>query len=66
MCSYIWFSCLKDFIALKTEVDKLDINNLVNVLTSLNSSKTKVDDLDLGKLKTVPIDLKNYVTSVTH
>ena len=38
----------------------------MNVLTGLNSSKTKVDDLDIGKLKTVPIDLKNYVTSVTH
>ena len=48
----------KDFIALKTEVDKLDINKLVNVLTSLNNLKTKVDDLDVGKLKTVPVDLK--------
>ena len=48
----------KDFIALKAEVDKLDINKLVNVPTSLNNLKTKVDDLDVGKLKTVPIDLK--------
>ena len=47
----------KDFIALKAEVDKLDINKLVNVPTSLNNLKTKVDDLDVGKLKTVPIDL---------
>ena len=34
----------KDFIALKDEVDKLDINNLVNIPTSLNNLKTKVDD----------------------
>ena len=43
---------------MKAEVHKLDINNLVNVLTSLNNLKTKLDDLDVGKLKTVPIDLK--------
>ena len=46
----------KDFIALKGEVDKLVINKLTNVPTSLNNLNTKVDDLDIGKLKTV--DLK--------
>ena len=48
----------KDFIALKAEVEKLDINKLTNVPTSLNDLKTKVDDLDVGKLKTVPVDFK--------
>ena len=48
----------KDFIALKAELDKLDINKLINVPTSLNNLKTKVDDLEVGKLKTVPVDLK--------
>ena len=48
----------KDFIALKGEVDKLDINKLINVPISLNSLRTKVDDLDVGKLKTVAVDLK--------
>ena len=48
----------KDLIALKAEVNKLDINKLTNVPTSLNNSKTKVDDLDVGKLKTPPVDLK--------
>ena len=48
----------KYFIALKAEVDKLDINKLVNVPTSLNNLKTKVDDLDVTKLKTVPVELK--------
>ena len=33
-----------DFVALKTEVDKLDINKLVNIPSNLNSLKTKVDD----------------------
>ena len=48
----------KDFIVLKVEVDKLDINKFVNVPTSLNNLKTKVDNLDVVELKTVPIDLK--------
>ena len=43
---------------MKAEVDKLDINKLVNVPTSLNNLKTKVDDLDVAKLKTVPVDFK--------
>ena len=48
----------RDFIALKVEVDKLDINELVNVPSGLNNLKTKVDNLDVGELKTIPIDLK--------
>ena len=31
-----------DFIASKAEVDKLDVNKLDNVLTSLNNFKTKI------------------------
>ena len=38
---------------MKAEVDKLGINNLVNVPTSLNNLKTNVDDLDLKKLSDV-------------
>ena len=48
----------KYFIALKAEVDKLDINKVTNVPTSLNNLETIVDDLDVGKLKTVPGHLK--------
>ena len=48
----------KDFIALKTKNDNLDINKLVNVPTSFNNLKTKVNDLDVGKLKAAPVDLK--------
>ena len=47
----------KDFVALNTEVDKLDINKLVNVPTNLNNLKTNVDNLDVGKFKTVSVDL---------
>ena len=47
---------------MKVEVDKLDINQLTNVPTSLNNLKfrlnLKLDDLDFGKLKNVPVDLK--------
>ena len=42
---------------MEVEIDKLDKNKLVNVLTSLNSLKTKIDDLDVGQVKTVPINL---------
>ena len=52
------------FIALKAEVDKLDINKLTNVPTSLKNLKTIVDDLFVGKLKTVPVDLKKLIDVV--
>ena len=48
----------KDFISLKPDVDKLDINKFVNVSTSLNNLKAKVYGLDIGKSKTVPVELK--------
>ena len=48
----------KDFIALKTEFDKLYINKLVNVTTGVNNLKTKIYDLDVGILKTFPVELK--------
>ena len=48
-----------DFIALKADFVKLDINKLVNVPTSLNNLKAKVYDLVVGKLRTVSVDLKN-------
>ena len=49
---------LKNFIAVKAEVDKSNINKLVSVPTSLNNLKTKGDDSDVGKLKTVPVGVK--------
>ena len=47
-----------EFIALKVEVDKSDIRELVKVPTGLNNLKANVDDLDAGRLKTVLNDLK--------
>ena len=49
---------------MKTDIDKLDINKLVNVPASLNNLKIKVDDLDIGKLKTVPVDFKKLSDEV--
>ena len=45
----------RDFPASKAEVDKLDINQLVDVPTGLTNLKTKADDLYVDKLKTVPV-----------
>ena len=52
------------FVTLKSEVDKLDVNKLVNVPIGLNYLKTKVDDSDVGKLKTVPVILKKLSDAV--
>ena len=46
----------KYFIALNADVEKLDIDKLVNFPTGLNILKRKVDDLDVDKLETVPVD----------
>ena len=43
-------------IALKTEVDKLDINKLVNIPTSMKTFKTKVDSLNVDKFETALVD----------
>ena len=43
---------------MRSEIYKLQINNLINVSTSWNNSKTKEDNLDVGKLKAVHVDLK--------
>ena len=49
---------LKKIAALKAEIEKLDINKLAIVPTSLNNLKININDLDVGKLKTVRVDLK--------
>ena len=57
----------KKVVALKAEIEKLDINKLVNVSTSQSNLKTKVDDLiDIGKLKTIPVDSKNLIDVVAN
>ena len=42
---------------LKSDVDNLDIDNLKNVPSGLNTLKSKVDKLDIGKLETTLVDL---------
>ena len=49
---------LNRFYYFETEVDKLDINKLINVPTNLNNLIAKVDDLDISKLNTVPVNSK--------
>ena len=49
---------ISDLTVKKDFIDKLDINKLTNVPSSLNNLKTKVNDLDVGNLKTVLVDLE--------
>ena len=48
----------KGFIAVETEVDKLNIARLINVPSSLNNLTIEVDNLSLDEWKTVTINLK--------
>ena len=48
------------------EVDKLDIDELKTVPSSLNSLKSKVGKADVDKLVTVPVDLKKISDVVDH
>ena len=41
----------------KSDVDKLDIDNLEKVSSGLSYLKIKVDEFDIGKLETTPVDL---------
>ena len=43
--------------ALKSRLDKLNIEKLKNAPTNLNNLKSKVDKLDVDKLLPVPVDL---------
>ena len=44
---------------LKSDVDKLDIDELKNEQNGLNSLESKVDKLNMGKLKSPQAHLKN-------
>ena len=50
-----------DLVNLISNVDKLDINKLKNVLTSLSNLKTKIYESDLDKVVPVPPDLSKLV-----
>ena len=51
------FAKITDIANLKSDVDKLDIDELKNVPSNLNNLKSKVDKLDIGNLETTPVDL---------
>ena len=46
-----------DLANLKSDVDKLNIDKLKNVLSNLNNSRNKVDKLDVDILVPTPVDL---------
>ena len=46
-----------DFVNLKSDVDKLDIDKLKNVPNNLSNLKIKVDKVDVDKLVTLLVDL---------
>ena len=49
------FAKKTDLANLKSDVDKLDIDELKNVPSNLNNSKSKVDKSDIGKLEATPV-----------
>ena len=51
------FSRKIDLVNIKSDVDKLDVDNLKNVPTNLTNLKSKVDKLDVGKLVPALADL---------
>ena len=51
------FAKKSDLANLKSDVDKIDIDELKNVTSNLNNSKNKVNRLDIKKLETTPVDL---------
>ena len=48
------FAKKADLASLKSDVEKLDIDELEKLPSSLNSLKSKVDDLVVDKVKPVP------------
>ena len=57
------FALKSNLVSLKTEVDKLDIDELKGLANNLNNLKNKVDKLNIDKLIPVSVDL-NKLTNV--
>ena len=55
------FAKKTDLVNLKSDLDKLDCNELKNVPSNLNNLKSTVDNLDTGKLEATQVGL-NKVT----
>ena len=55
-----------DLANLKSDADKLSIDELKNVPNNSNNLKTKVEKLDVGKLETNPVELSKLSNAVKH
>ena len=53
-----------DLVNLESDIDKLDIDKLKNVPTTLSNLKRKVDKLDFDKLVLAPVDLSRLSDAV--
>ena len=53
-----------DLANLKSNVNKLEIDDLSNVPTNLSNLKSKVDKLDVDKLVPLPVDLSELIDVV--
>ena len=51
------FAKKTDLANLKSDMDKLDIDELKNVTSTLSNLKSKLDNLNVDKLIPVPVDL---------
>ena len=58
------FALKSNLTSLKTEVDKLDIDELKSLPTNISNLKSKVDKLDIQKLAPVPVDLSKLNNAV--
>ena len=58
------FALKSNLTSLKTEVDKLDIDELKSLPTNTSNLKSKVDELDIDKLAPVSVDLSKLNNAV--
>ena len=58
------FAKQADLDSVKSEVEKLAIDELKNVPSGLNSLKSNVDKLDIGRLETASADLSKLSDAV--
>ena len=58
------FTLKSNLASLKTEVDKLDINQLKSLPSNLSNLKNRIDKLDIDKLVPIPVDLSKLTNVV--
>ena len=60
------FSKQNNLANLKSDVDKLDIDKLKNLLTNLRNLKSKVHKLDVDTSVPIPVDLSQMVNHLMY